>query len=135
MSAKKIKIKVTERSNYKTYLKKACEFYATMLQAKEIAKWNAVGLNAVHCAISSSDAMLVFYSGIRSSGDDHMAVIDLLSTSLKLSDTKSKCETLRKILVKKSIIEYEDRDFTQKEALEILKLTERFYNWVVAAIR
>jgi len=133
MSAKKIK--VTERSNYKTYIKKACEFYVTMLQAKEMAKWNAVGLNAVHCAISSSDAMLVFYSGIRSSGDDHMAVIDLLSTSLKLSDTKSKCETLRKILVKKSIIEYEDRDFTQKEALEILKLTERFYNWVVAAIR
>ncbi|OGL44150.1 MAG: hypothetical protein A2149_09035, partial [Candidatus Schekmanbacteria bacterium RBG_16_38_11] len=125
----------TERSNYKTYLKKAGEFYATMLQAKEMAKWNAVGLNAVHCAISSSDAMLVFYSGIRSSGDDHMAVIDLLSTSLKLSDTKSKCETLRKILVKKSIIEYEDRDFTQKEALEILKRTERFYNWVVAAIR
>jgi len=59
----------------------------------------------------------------------------LLSTSIKLPDVKAKCETLRKILVKKSIIEYENRDFTQKEALEILKLTERFYNWVILSIK
>lgn len=135
MSAKKIKAKAVERSEYKTYLKKATEFYETMLQAKEKGRWNAVGLNAVHCAISSSDAMLVFYAGIRSIGNDHLAVIDLLSTSIELSEVKSKCGTLRKILVKKSIIEYEDRDFTQKEAFEILKLTERFYNWVVSRIK
>ena len=107
-----------------------------MLQAKERGKWNAVGLNAVHCAISSSDAMLVFYAGIRSTSDDHLSAIDLLSKSLsvRLPEVKSKCETLRKILVQKSIIEYENRDFTQKEALEILKLTERFYTWVVSKI-
>lgn len=135
MAAKKIKTKAMEGSKYRTYLKKASEFYDMMLQAKEREKWNAAGLNAVHCAISSSDAMLVFYAGIRSASDDHLAVIDLLSNSIKLPDVKSKCETLRKILVKKSIIEYEDRDFTQKEALEVLKLTERFYNWVVSRIR
>ena len=134
MSAKKIKTKAIERSEYRTYLKKASEFYDVMLQAKERKKWNAVGLNAVHCAISSSDAMLVFYAGIRSRSDDHLSVIDLLSTSIKLPEVKSKCETLRKILVKKSIIEYESRDFTQKEALEILKLTERFYTWVASRI-
>ena len=94
-----------------------------------------MGLNAIHCAISSSDAMLVFYSGIRSASDDHLALIDLFSTSVKMPEAKSKSETLRKILVKKSIIEYEDRDFTQKEALELLKLTERFYTWVVSKIK
>jgi len=135
MSAKKIKKKAVERSKYKTYLKKADEFYDTMLHAKEMRRWNAMGLNAVHCAISSSDAMLVFYSGIRSASDEHLALIDLLSTSVKLPEAKSKSETLRKILVKKSIIEYEARDFTQKEALELLKLTERFYRWVVSKIK
>jgi len=135
MPAKKIQTKAIERSRYGFYLKKADEFYDIMLQAKEREKWNAVGLNAVHCAISCSDTMLVFYAGIRSTSDDHLAVIDLLSTSIKLPDVKSKCETLRKILVKKSIIEYEDRDFTQNEALEILKLTERFYNWVVSKLK
>jgi len=39
-----------------------------------------------------------------------------------------------KTYLKKSTIEYEDRDFTQKEALEILKLTDRFYSWVVSNI-
>jgi len=135
MSAKKIKTKVLERSKYRTYLKKAGEFYDIMFQAKERGKWNAAGLNAVHCAISSSDAMLVFYAGIRSTSDDHLAVIDLLSTSINLPDARSKCENLRRILVKKSVIEYESRDFLQKEALEILKLTERFYTWVVSRIR
>ncbi len=103
MAAKKIKTKVIERSEYKTYLKKASEFYDIMLQAKESGKWNAVGLNAVHCAISSSDAMLVFYAGIRSTSDNHLSVIALLSNSVRLPEVKSKCETLRKILVKKSI--------------------------------
>ena len=135
MSAKRIKKKAVERDKYKTYLKKAGEFYNTMFQAKEMERWNAVGLNAVHCAISSSDAMIVFYAGIRSTSDDHLALIDLLSTSVKLPEAKSKCESLRKILVKKSTIEYEDRDFTQKEALELLKLTERFYTWVVSKIK
>ena len=134
MSAKKITTKAIKRSEYKVYLKKACEFYDVMLQAKEMGKWNAVGLNAVHCAISSSDAMLVFYAGIRSTSDDHLAVIDLLSNSIKLPEAKSKCQTLRRILAKKSLIEYEGRDFVQKEALEILKLTERFYDWVASRI-
>ena len=133
--AKKIKTKAIERGEYKTYLKKASEFYDTALHAKERQKWNAVGLNAVHCAISSSDAMLVFYAGIRSKSDDHLSVIDLLFSSVRLPEVKSKCETLRKILVKKSLIAYENRDFTQREALEILKLTERFYTWVVSRIK
>ncbi|MBU0478866.1 hypothetical protein KKC91_09910 [bacterium] len=135
MSAKKINTKGIQRSEYKTYLKKASEFYDTMLQAKERGKGNAVGLNAVHCAISSADTMLVFYAGIRSINADHRSVIDLLSSSVNLPEVKSKCGTLRKILAKKNIIEYENRDFTQKEALEILKLTERFYTWVVSRLK
>lgn len=135
MIAKKIKTEAIERREYKIYLKKASEFYDTALQAKEKGRWNAVGLNAVHCAISSSDALLVFYAGIRSISEDHLSVIDLLSSSIRLSEVKSKCESLRRILAKKNIIEYEDRDFTQKEALEILKLTERFYTWVVSRIK
>ncbi len=135
MSAKKTKKKAIERSEYRTYLKKASEFYDTMLQADERGRWNAVGLNAVHCAISSSDAMLVFYAGIRSTSDDHFSVIGLLSHSVRLPEVKSKCEILRKILAKKSIIEYENRDFSHKEAQEILKLTERFFTWVASKIK
>lgn len=135
MTPKKINTVAIEKNRYRTYLKKASDFYDTMLNAQRLEKWNAVGLNAVHCAISSTDAMLVFYAGIRSASDDHLSAINLLSTSVNLSDAASKCETLRKILVKKSIIEYEDREFTQKVALEISKLTERFYRWVTSCLK
>ncbi|HCG76839.1 MAG: hypothetical protein COZ37_01550 [bacterium (Candidatus Ratteibacteria) CG_4_10_14_3_um_filter_41_18] len=135
MPAKKIRTRTIERTEYKTYLKKATEFYETMLQAERMGRWNAVGLNAVHCAISACDALLVFYAGICSASDNHLAAIDLLLTSVKLPEVKSKSETLRKILVKKSLIEYENRDFIQKEAKEVLKLTERFYTWVTSKIK
>jgi len=135
MPAKKIKTKAVERSEYRTYLKKAAEFYDLMCEAQRLEKWNGLGLNAVHCAISSADALLVFYAGIRSADDDHLSAVSLLSASVQISDIGSKRETLRKILVKKSLIEYECRDFSQKEALEIMKLTERFHKWVVSCLK
>ncbi len=134
MISKKISKRTIERSAYKNYLKKASEFYEVMHKSKNLRMWNAVGLNAVHCAISSADALLVFYAGIRSTSSDHLSVINLLTSSVQIPEIKSKAETLRKILVKKNLIEYEDRDFIQKEALEILKLTDRFYNWIVSKV-
>ncbi|GAG61692.1 unnamed protein product [marine sediment metagenome] len=43
-------------------------------------------------------------------------------------------DAIRRILVKKNLVEYENRDFTQKEAFEIFKRTKQFYNWVISKI-
>ena len=60
-----------DKSNYRIYLPKAKGFYETMHRAKDRNNWNAVGLNGVHCTISSNDALLVFYAVIRSASADH----------------------------------------------------------------
>ena len=112
MVPKRIKKRVIDKSNYRIYLQKAREFYETMHRAKDRNNWNAVGLNGVHCTISSNDALLVFYAGIRSSSQDHNVAVELLSSSVKLPEVKSKSQILRRILAKKNLIEYEDRDFT-----------------------
>ena len=130
MVPKRIKKRLIEKSNYRIYLQKAKEFYETMHQAKDRNNWNAVGLNGVHCTISSNDALLVFYAGIRSSSEDHNVAVELLSSSVKFPEVKSKSQILRRILAKKNLIEYEDRGFTQKEAQDIIKLVDRFYGWV-----
>ena len=135
MSAKKIKTKPIEKTQYRVYFRKTTQFYKAMFQAKEIQNWDAVGLNAVHCAISACDAMLVFYAGIRCTSENHLDVVTLLINSVDLDETNTKSNTLKKILFKKNIIEYEDRNFTEKEALEILKLTESFYMWVSSKIK
>ena len=78
MTPKNFKIVNVDRSQYLNYLKKAEEFYASMIQAEKSEHWNAVGLNAIHCAISISDALLVRFSGVRSIETDHMLVVDII---------------------------------------------------------
>ena len=87
------------------------------------------GLNAVHCAISACDAVLVYYTEQRSASPDHEQAAYLLSTLPKVPDAKAKAETLRRIVHEKHLIEYEDRAVTAQEAAELAKLTERFYAW------
>ena len=130
MAPKKLKTKTVEKGDYKIYLKKAKDFYDTMFKAQDACKWTAVGLNAVHCAISCCDGMLVFHLGIRSIGEDHMQVADLL-TRLPQEGTGNEITTFKRIIAKKNLIAYENREFRQTEAIEILKLTKRFYDWVL----
>ena len=131
MTAKKIKTQAVEKSDYKIFLKKARNFYDIMLKARDSENWTAVGLNAVHCAISCCDAMLVFHLGIRSVGEDHMQVTDLLSR-LPQEIVTGEVATFKRIVAKKNLIAYENREFRQAEALDILKLAERFYNWTIS---
>lgn len=135
MTPKKIKIRQIDKSEYVIYRRKAQEFYQTMFQAEKAGNWNAVGLNAVHCAISASDALLIKFAGRRSISDDHMVVIDLLSSSIKLPGVKEKASSLRRIIAEKNLIEYENRNFTRKNAQDIIKRTERFYRWAMEMLR
>jgi len=135
-AARHYKTKVIERSEYSVYLKKAKEFYQTMYQAEKAENWNAVGLNGVHATISLIDAILVRHSGIRSSEENHMAVVDLLTSSVgnKIKDMTQKSQTAKRIIAKKNAAAYENRAFIKSEALDMIKQVERFYQWAVKQI-
>ena len=132
-AAKKYKTRETEKSEYSIYLKKAKEFYQTMYQAEKVENWNAVGLTGVHAVISLIDALLVKYSGMRSIESSHMRVVDLLNENLSASikDIAQKSQTARRVIAKKNIVSYENRDFLRSEALDLIKQVERFYQWVI----
>ncbi len=129
MAARRNRTRRVERAAATSYLKKAAEFFASMQHALQAGRWNAVGLNAVHCAISACDAVLVYYTEQRSASPDHEAAAHLLSGLPKVPDAKQKADTLRRILQEKHVIEYEDRSVTSREAAELVKLTERFFHW------
>jgi len=80
--------------------------------AQELEQWNAVGLNAVHCAISANDALLVYHLGIRSVSDDHLETIQLLQSNIQTDESRGAVSHLRRILSQKNLVEYEDREFT-----------------------
>ena len=132
---KKIKTRNEERNSSAVYWKKAEEFHDTMLSAQAAEKWNAVGLNAVHCVISAGDALLVRAAGLRSAGVDHKDVLHLLSVHIKEAKPSGALNHFDAVIRKKNLIEYEGREFVAKEAVEIVKHVERFYQWAKLQIK
>lgn len=137
MSPRAYKTKKICQSDFLIYLNKAKEFYRTMYKAEKAKDWNAVGLNGVHCVISLIDALLGKHAGIRSSEEEHMKVIDLLNSSLsdKFKDMLQKSQTAKRVIAKKNLIEYENRNFFQSEALEMIKQVQRFYEWTISKLQ
>ncbi len=122
------KTRVVAQSEYTVYWNKAEEFFDTMQHAYKNRMWTAVGLNAVHCVISSCDALLVKSQGVRSAGEDHMHALELLARA-PVDGIQTQVAAVRRIIAKKNVIAYENRAFRESDASDILKQAERFYQW------
>jgi len=127
---KHLKTRAVDQSEYTVYWNKAEEFYDTMRHAYKNRMWTSVGLNAVHCVISSCDALLVKSQGIRAAGDDHLQAVELFGRS-PIDGIEKQTVTVRRIIAKKNVIAYENREFRESDASDIFKQAERFYKWAV----
>ena len=81
---------------------------ATARLALADGRWDAVGLNAVHSAISAADAVMVFRGGMRSAEQDRRAAVDLLEGALG-ADAKPAIRHLAAVLAKKNLVEYTNK--------------------------
>ncbi|OGX24599.1 MAG: hypothetical protein A2Y03_10285 [Omnitrophica WOR_2 bacterium GWF2_38_59] len=134
MTSKETKVRQESRSAAKDYLKKAADNYDQMLLAFNAENWNAAATLAVQCAISSADAVCVHHSGVRSISQDHFDVCELVSL-VNLDGSEEKAKQLRKVIARKNMVQYESRSARQSDANEMVKLTTRFYQWVLENIR
>jgi hypothetical protein len=131
MTARILKTISVKQSEYKSHLNKAMDFYQGMKLAQEKDLWHSTGLNAVHCAISLGDALTIFFLSKRFSGEDHRQASELLSR-IPVENIAQYEHSFTKILAKKHMIAYEEREFRSSEASEIAQQTERFYQWGVS---
>lgn len=129
MTPRKYKTTSVSRERYGTYLKKAREFIRSSEASLERGDWDSVGLNAVHAAISAADALLVYFAGVRSTGDSHHDVMGLLTLHVRDEQIGSKTQTLAKILDYKRFAAYEDRELTETDGRDAAKLARRFLDW------
>lgn len=129
MSAKEGKVRAEQKTAASDYLKKAEDNYDQMLKAFHAENWNAAATLALQCAISSADAVCVFEKGLRSISQDHLDVCDLV-LSLPLNDAAEKAKQLRKVIMRKNMVQYESRQVRKPDADEMVKCTTRFYQWV-----
>lgn len=123
------RFRTVERSHYRTYWRRATELRAVMRHAVAEELFGAAASNAIHCLIATVDAVLVYRQGIRSAGEGHLEVAELLQRDRQLPDVGKAAAHLRKGLAKKNLVEYEDRDLTVPEAREIVDHAERLYVW------
>ena len=127
---KHLKTRAIDQSEYTVYWNKAEEFYDSMQHAYKNRMWTSVGLNAVHCVISSCDALLVKSQGIRAAGLDHLQTVELLGRS-PIEGIEKQTATVRRVIAKKNVIAYDNREFRESDASDIFKQAERFYKWAV----
>lgn len=124
-----MKTRNVDKHKYTNYLKKADEFFEIMKDSFAKRKFNATVLNAIHCAMSSADALTVFYKGVRHAGERHEDVVSLLNT-LGLPDMQNKNRQLLDLLRIKNSAEYEEKLMTEANASDSIKNAERFNKWV-----
>jgi hypothetical protein len=127
--AQSIKIRKLDRSHAKAFWKKARDFYQVMELAKDAANWNAVGLAAVHCVISTGDAVLVKLAGLRSTSENHRDTVALLRAHVKREGVAAALRHMETVLAMKSDIEYSEHELLEARALELVKHAERFFAW------
>jgi len=92
-------------------------------------EWDAAVINAVHSGISASDALTIFFKGVRHAGERHEDVVQLLNT-LELHDIKDKNRHILNLLSVKNKAEYEETLMTRKNAEDAKKSAERFLSYV-----
>jgi hypothetical protein len=134
MTAKETTVRQENRLAATDYLKKATDNYEQMLVAYNAQNWNAASTLAVQCAISSADAVCVHHRGVRSVSQDHFDVCELVSL-VDIDGAEEKSKQLRKVIARKNMVQYESRSARQSDADEMVKVTTRFYQWVLENLR
>lgn len=130
------KTRAVDRQAYKNYMVKAGEHREAMQACYERGLWNAAVVNAIHCAISASDALTVFYLGFRNAGERHTDVLSLLQkTGIGAKELSPKLDQLTSLLSIKNLAEYEDRLLDEGDAEAAKKACERFHSWAVAKMK
>jgi len=116
------------------YFRKAREYRDSMNQALADRRPNAAALNGIHCAISAADSLCVRFHGKRSSSKDHSDAVRLLAELFADEEARRQANRLGIILAKKNQVEYEERLFSQAEAVSVVKQVERLFAWAASRL-
>jgi hypothetical protein len=93
------------RAKARLYLGKAEQLLQEGRSALEESRHDVAMLNAIHAAISGSDAVTTALSGRRSADPDHQRAVDLLEEVASGSEEiKARVRQMRALLAKKNVV-------------------------------
>lgn len=124
----------TDRGEARNSLKKAEEMSSAAASELATGHWNSAGLNAVHAGICAADAALIASAGVRSSSQDHGAVLALLEEGVS-EFTATRRRQLGGLLKVRNVVAYEQRLLTETEARQLTDQANRLTKWAAAVVR
>ena len=87
-------------------------------------------LDAIHAAISGTDAATIALAGVRSTDPDHQRAADLLAeVAGSAPDSRERARQLRTLLARKNTVEYESRKASVKDARDGVERASRIVDW------
>jgi HEPN domain-containing protein len=120
-------------------LDKAVQFIDQARSGLDSGRNDAALLNAIHAAISGTDAATVALAGVRSTDPDHQRAADLLAeVTASAPEGREQVRQLRALLARKNAVEYESRKASAKDAGDSVERAGRIVDWakdVVAKAR
>jgi len=128
-----IKVDKIKYENYKTV---ADNFFNGALVAYDYEYYNAAGVLLVHAAIAYSDSLTIKISGIKSRGEDHSELSDLLkAVTGNMPENNTQINRLFKIIEHKNRVSYSGDIYSKKDIDQIRKLAERFKEWIEVQLK
>jgi hypothetical protein len=119
-----------ERIKSADYKKVAQNFYKGAELAGEYEYWNVCGVLIVHAAIAFGDAVTIKYGGVKSKGENHHSLVQLLDELITPSaEKKNALAHLSKIIDHKNAVSYSGDVYEEKDIRQLWKNFDRFRLW------
>ena len=109
---------------------KAIQFIEQARSGLAADRNDAALLDAIHAAISGTDAATIALAGVRSTDPDHQRAADLLAeVAGSAPESRERARQLRTLLARKNTVEYESRKASAKDARDGVERASRIVDW------
>jgi len=124
------------RGEARLYLDKADQFVEQARFGLDAGRNDAALLDAIHAAISGTDAVTTALAGVRSSDPDHQRAADLLEeVAGSAPEVRERARQLRALLARKNTVEYESRKASAREARDGVERAGRIVDWAKGVLQ
>ena len=124
------------RGEARLYLDKADQFVEQARFGLDAGRNDAALLDAIHAAISGTDAVTIALAGVRSSDPDHQRAADLLEeVAGSAPEVRERARQLRALLARKNTVEYESRKASAREARDGVERAGRIVDWAKGVLQ
>lgn len=125
-----------DRHRSRDYLRVADNFFQGAEVAREFEYWNAAGVLIIHAAIAYGDAITIKVAGMKSRGEDHRDLVNLMEEVVALdAQGKAAVNQLRRLIDEKNLVSYSGEVYTRADIARLGKLVERFRSWALILLR